>query len=312
MPVPFPGDPQGERPRITVFGGTGFLGRRVVRHLLQRGFGVRVAARHAEQVAELFGGALVEAVAVDIHDEGLVARALAGAIGAVNAVSLYGERGRQTFRSVHVDAAERIARLAHEAGIARFVHVSGIGADPASGSAYIRARGLGERAVTRVLPGAHVLRSAVMFGPDDAFLATIIGLLRTLPAYPMFGKGETRLQPVHVDNVGEAIAVLLADTTIAGGIYEIGGPEIFTYAELLRAIAAEIRVRPVLLSMPYGLWFGLAGVLDLLPNPPVTRPQIELMEIDTVASAGMPGLSELGITPMNLRQAAREIGAAGK
>lgn len=311
MPAPFPGDDQGERPRITVFGGTGFLGRRVVRHLLQRGFGVRVAARHVEQVAALFNDVPVETVAVDIHDESLVARALAGAVGAVNAVSLYGERGRQTFRSVHVDAAERIARLAHEAGIARFVHVSGIGADPASGSAYIRARGLGERAVTRALSGAHVLRSAVMFGPDDAFLTTIMGLLRTLPAYPMFGRGETRLQPVHVENVGEAAAALLADTDVAGGTYDIAGPEIFTYAGLLRAIATEIRVRPVLLSMPYGLWFGLAGVLDLLPDPPVSRPQIELMEIDTIASA-LPGLSDLGITPLHLRPVVREIDAAGK
>lgn len=312
MPEPLAGEAHGQRPQITVFGGTGFLGRRIVRHLLQRGYAVRVAVRHPGPVRELFGDAPVDAVEVDIRDEGRVAQALVGAAGAVNAISLYRERGRPTFRSVHIEAAERIARHAREAGITRFVHVSGIGADPTSVSAYIRARGLGERAVTKALPDARLLRSAVMFGPDDAFLTTVIGLLRTLPAYPMFGTGETRLQPVHVEDVGEAVAALLADATTAGGIYEIGGPETFTYAGLLRAIAAEIHVRPALVSMPYSLWFGLAGMLDLLPNPPVSRNQIELMQIDTVASADRPGLGDLGIQGADLRQVVREIRDAGK
>ena len=310
MPEPLAGESGGPRPKITVFGGTGFLGRRIVRHLLQRGFGVRVAVRQPGPVRDLFGDMPVDAVEADIQDEGRVAQAMVGSTGAVNAISLYRERGRQTFRSVHIDAAERIARHAREAGITRFVHVSGIGADPTSPSAYIRARGLGERAVTKALPDACLLRSAVMFGPDDAFLTTIIGLLRTLPAYPLFGTGETRLQPVHVEDVGEAVTALLTDTT--SGIYEVGGPEIFTYAGLLRAIAAEIHVRPALLSMPYGLWFGLAGMLDLLPNPPVSRNQIELMQIDTVASPDWPGLDSLGITGAGLRQVVREIRDAGK
>jgi len=312
MPEPLADGSRGQRPRITVFGGTGFLGRRIVRHLLQHGFAVRVAVRHPVPVRELFSDVPVEAVEVDIHDEGRVAQALIGTVGAVNAVSLYRERGRQTFRSVHIDAAERVARHVRDAGITRFVHVSGIGADPSSASAYIRARGLGERAVMRVLPDACVLRSAVMFGTDDAFLTTIIDLLRTLPAYPMFGKGETRLQPVHVEDVGEAVAVLLTDTTIASGTYEIGGPEIFTYAGLLRAIAAEIHVRPALLSMSYSLWFGLAGMLNPLPNPPVSRNQIELMQIDTVASTDKPGLNALGIAATGLREVVREIRDIGK
>ena len=312
MPKPLADDSRSQRPQITVFGGTGFLGRRIVRRLLQRGFAVRVAVRHPGSIHQLFADMPVGGVEVDIHDEGRVAQALDGAAGAINAVSLYREHGRQTFRSVHIDAAERIARHARDAGIIRFVHISGVGADPGSASAYIRARGLGEHAVTRVLPEARVLRSAVMFGPDDAFLNTIISLLRTLPAYPMFGKGETRLQPVHVEDVGEAAAVLLADATVAGGTYEIGGPEVFTYAGLVRAIAAEIHLRPTLVSVPYSLWFGLAGVLALLPNPPVSRNQIELMQIDTVASADRPGLSALGIVGAGLRQVVREIRDARK
>jgi NADH dehydrogenase len=199
------------RPRITVFGGSGFLGQRAVRHLVRRGFGVRVATRHAAEALALFTAErpFVESADVDVHDPGRVAGALAGAAGVVNAVSLYVEHGRNTFRAVHVEAARRIAQLAREQGIERLVHMSGIGANPQSGSAYIRARGLGETVVREAMPAATILRSAVMFGPDDGFLNTIIGLLRALPVYPMFGKGETLLQPVHVENVGEAIAAML-------------------------------------------------------------------------------------------------------
>lgn len=300
------------RPRITVFGGSGFLGRRAVRHLVQRGFAVRVATRHAAEVLDLFGAerSFIEPANVDVHDSRRVAEGLAGVAGVVNAVSLYSEHGRNTFRAVHVEAARRIAKLAHEQGIERLVHMSGIGANPQSGSAYIRARGLGEAAVREAMPGATILRSAVMFGPDDGFLNTIIGLLRALPVYPMFGKGETLLQPVHVENVGEAIAAMMQDAAAAGRIYEIGGPQTLSYAELLRLVAAEIGVRPRLVEMPYGLWFGLAGALSLLPEPPVTRSQIELMEIDNVASGALPGLDSLGIVPLDLGPTIREIRAS--
>lgn len=314
MPAPPHNHASGERPQITVFGGTGFLGRRVVRHLVHRGFKTRVAVRQAGRVATLFGGegTAVEGFSVDVHDERPVADALTGSVGVVNAVSLYRERHGYTFHSVHVEAARRIARLAGDQGISRLVHMSGMGADPKSGSSYIRARGLGDSAVRETLPSATVVRAAVMFGPDDAFLNTLIGLLRTLPAYPLFGRGETRLQPVHVENVGEAMAVMLQDPTTAGRTYDIGGPETFTYAGLLRAIAVEIGVRPALVPMAYGIWFGLARVLDLLPSPPVTRNQIELMEIDTVAPPDAPGLASLGIEPLGLRDAVRAIGDAGK
>jgi NADH dehydrogenase len=309
MAEPRPDESARERPLITVFGGTGFLGRRVVRHLLRRGFKVRIAVRQAGRAGELFANeAFVEAIEVDIISEQRVADALANASGAVNAVSLYRERGRATFRAVHVEAAQRVARLASRQGITRLIHLSGIGANPQSNSAYIRARGLGEGAVREALPDATLVRPAVMFGPDDGFLTALIRLLRTLPVYPLFGKGETSLQPVHVENVGEAIAAMLQDSASIGRTYEMGGPEVFTYAGLLRAIGAEIGVKPVLASMPYGVWHGLAGVLNLLPNPPVTPSQVELMEIDTVAAPDAPGLASLGIVPLDLRQAVRDIG----
>jgi NADH dehydrogenase len=217
---------------VTVFGGTGFLGHRVTRHLLEHGFGVRIAARHPERALSLPAPDLagVEAVRVDVDDETSVAAALAGAFGAVNAVSLYVEQGgRKTFHAVHVEAAARIARLAREASVERLVHVSGIGADPASSSGYIRSRGEGETAVRDAFPAATLIRPSVMFGPDDHFLTTLARLLRVLPVYPLFGRGATRLQPVHVEDTAEAIARIVEGAAGAGQpCYELGGPQTYT------------------------------------------------------------------------------------
>src|SRR3984893_2900581 len=192
---------------VTVFGGTGFLGRRIVRHLRSRGFPVRTASRHPDRGHRLFGpdDPQLQSVGANIHDERSVAEALDCAYGVVNAVSLYVEHGEETFHSVHVDAAQRVAAQALRAGVDRLIHISGIGADAASQSRYIRKRGEGELAVRAAFLDAIFVRPAVMFGPDDAFLTTIIKLLRQLPVYPMFGRGLTRLQPVYVEDVAEAI-----------------------------------------------------------------------------------------------------------
>ena len=193
---------------VTVFGGTGFLGRRIVRHLLDAGFAVRIASRHPDRAAALFSGddRGVEPVRADVNDDASVAAAVTGALAVVNAVSLYVERGKASFHSVHVEAAGRVASLASHAGSQRLVHVSGIGADARSTSRYIRSRGAGEAAVLRAFPSANLVRPAVMFGPGDVFIVPLLKLLRQLPAFPMFGNGETRLQPAYVENVGEAVA----------------------------------------------------------------------------------------------------------
>ena len=193
---------------VTVFGGTGFLGRRIVRDLRSCGFPVRVASRHPDRGHRLFGpdDPQLQSVGANIDDNRSVAEALAGAYGVVNAVSLYVEHGPETFHSVHVEAAQRIAVQADRAGVERLVHVSGIGADAASKSRYIRKRGEGEFAVRAAFADALFVRPAVMFGPDDAFLTTILKLLRQLPIYPMFGRGRTRLQPAYVEDVAEAVA----------------------------------------------------------------------------------------------------------
>jgi len=237
-----------------------------------------------------------------VHDEASVAAVLAGVYGVVNAVSLYVERGgRETFHAVHVEAAARIARLAREAGVERLVHVSGIGADPASSSDYIRARGEGETAVHEVFPAATVVRPSVMFAPDDQFLTTLARLLRTLPIFPLFGMGRTRLQPVHVDDVAEAIARILSSAAGVGyPCYELGGPRSYTYAELLRNITDRIGTRARLLPVPFTLWHAIALVSETMLGATLTRSQVALMRHDNVASQELPGVRDLNVAPAAL------------
>ncbi len=213
---------------VAVFGGTGFLGRCIVRHLRYREFSVRIASRHPDRGHRLFGpdDPQLQSVEADVHDERSVADALAGAYGVVNAVSLYLERGQETFHSVHVEAAQRVAAQAQRAGVERLVHVSGIGADRASPSRYIRKRGEGELAVRAAFADALFVRPAVIFGPDDAFLTTILKLLRQLPIYPMFGRGRTRLQPAYVEDVAEAVARVMGRAETPLTIFEFGGPSL--------------------------------------------------------------------------------------
>jgi uncharacterized protein YbjT (DUF2867 family) len=249
----------GHRGLITVFGGTGFLGRRIVRHLLDHGFQVRTASRHPERLASASrSDAGPETTTADILDETSVAAALFRAYGAVNAVSLYVERGRVTFDAVHVEAAARVARLARASGVERLIHISGIGADPASPVPYIAARGRGEIAVRQGFPGAVLIRPAVMFGPDDFFLTTVARLLRILPVYPMFGRGETKLQPVYVEDVAEGITRVLSGTGGSVASYEFGGARVYTYKELVRTVADRIGARPRLVPLPFALWRILA------------------------------------------------------
>jgi NADH dehydrogenase len=281
--------------KVTVFGGTGFLGRRVVQHLLDHGFAVRVASRHPERGAQVFSNtsSALEFVRADIGDDGSVMTALAGAFGVVNAVSLYVERGNQTFRSVHVEAAARVAKHSRASGVQRLVHVSGIGADARSPSAYIRSRGEGETSVRAAFSGATIIRPAVMFGPDDAFLTSLMKMLQMFPVF------RTTLQPSYVEDVSEA-TVRAFDAPETRIVYEFGGPRIYTYEELLRTVCTHMGIQRILIPVPFGAWQGLAFVAEMMPAPPVTRNQVELMAVDNVASSTHPGFRALGIDPRGI------------
>ena len=292
----------------TVFGGTGFLGRRIVRHLHDAGFVIRIASRHPERAQPILANvsSRIGTVHADINEDGPVAGAVRGASAVVNAVSLYAERGRDTFQSVHVGAAERVARLAREAGVEKFLHISGIGADTRSASLYIRRRGEGEAAVLSSFPSATVLRPAVMFGPGDAFLTPLLLMLRRLPAFPMFGDGGTRIQPAYVEDVGEASARVL-QAQDPHQIYELAGPRIYTYRALLRALALAPGNRPFLVPFPYALWHAIGFLAEFLPSPPITRSEVELMEADSVPRPDAPGFEALQIVPQAIEDVLPEV-----
>ncbi|MFZ0852609.1 MAG: complex I NDUFA9 subunit family protein [Hyphomicrobiaceae bacterium] len=293
---------------VVVFGGTGFLGRRVVRHLRAHDFSVRIASRHPDRGYELFGrdDPKLRSVGANVHDDRSVADALGGAYGVVNAVSLYVEQGQETFQSVHVEAARRIAAQARHAGVQRLVHVSGIGSNAASPSVYIRKRGEGELAVRAAFADAVLLRPAVMVGPDDSFLTTILKLLR-FPIHPMFGRGRTRLQPAYVEDVAEAIARVLQGSAMNAVTFECGGPRVYSYEDLLSTVAQGARLKPLLIPVPFAAWHAMAGVAEMFPSPPVTRNQVELMQVDNVISPEMPGFAELAISPRSVEEVLQEI-----
>lgn len=290
---------------ITVFGGTGFLGRRVVRAVAQAGFRPRIAARHPDAVP--FSGLHPEPsrAEVDIRDDEAVTGALEGAMAAVNAVSLYVEKAGLDFDTIHVDGAGRIARLCREAGIRRLVHISGIGSDPRSPSKLIRAKARGEEAVSEALPDATIFRPSVMFGRGDAFVQNIDKATRA-PIVPLFGRGRMRLQPAWVRDVADGVVRAIkmdgvpGDTDAWGGIYELGGARVLTYREAVEAVCAELGRRRLLIPFPFAGWKLLTQAMGVLPNPPLTIDQLYLLAQDNTVSEGQPGFEQLGIEPQAL------------
>ena len=224
----------------------------------------------------------------------------------MNAVSLYVEHEQRTFQSVHVEAARRVAMLARRAGVETLVHISGIGADARSASPYIRSRGRGEAAVLDAFPSAKLIRPAVMFGPGDAFLTPLLTMLRHMPVFPMFGSGETRLQPAYVEDVAEAIVRVLRAPAVRQ-LYELAGPRVYTYQELLRTIAASAGTRPFLVRFPFSLWHIIGFVSETLPTPPITRNQVELMAMDNVAAPANAGFEALRIAPQSIENILPQI-----
>lgn len=281
---------------VTLFGGTGFLGREIAAALLEEGFAVRVAVRRPERAPPREG---LQAVRAHLLDESEVAAAVQGAAAVVNAAGLYLEHGGTGFHAFHVEGAARVARLARVAGAARLVQISGIGADPGAADAYVRSRGEGEAAAAAAFPGAVLLRPSALFGPDAGLLAALRGLVRRLPVIPLFGRGEQRLQPLHVADAAQAVARILAERR-PEPLYELGGPRAYGYAELLRLIARAEGRRPLLLPCPFVVWELAARLAERLPAAPLTRGQVALMRHDNLPSPTLPGLAELGIRPRAL------------
>jgi len=290
---------------VVVFGGTGFLGRRLVEHLTTEGATVRVAVRHPDQARSILRAAglnKIDVFGADVRDQASVAAALAGAGAVVNAVSAYVEKGGVTFEAVHVQGAETVARESVAGGIARLMHISGIGADPDSGSPYIAARGRGELMVKQAFPGATIIRPGAMFGRGDALFGALADMARLLPVLPLIGGGGMRLQPVFVEDVAEAVAFSLADPGTAARIYELAGPKVYALRDLFEYTLRLIGKRRLLVPIPFILGEIQARLLELLPYPPLTTGQVDLLKLDSVASGLRPGFTELNIRPKSIEE----------
>lgn len=288
---------------ITVFGGSGFLGRHLVKRLAAQGDRVRVAVRNPDSALFLKPMGDVGQIGIiqaNVRDVGSVAAAVAGADAVVYLPGILYQSGRQTFATVHAEGAGLVAAAAREAGVGRLVHVSAIGADPDSPALYGQTKAAGEKAARDAFPGATILRPSLVFGPEDDFINRFAALARLSPVLPLIDGGTTRFQPVYVGDVAQAMTAVLDDPATAGRLYELGGPQVFSFRELLELILRAIGRKRLLMPVPKWLMLLEAAVLQLLPKPPLTRDQVRMLSRDNVVSDGVPGLADLGITPTTL------------
>jgi uncharacterized protein YbjT (DUF2867 family) len=271
---------------VTVFGGSGFLGRHLVRALAKRDYRIRVGVRRpdlAGHLQPLGRVGQIHAVQANLRYPDSVAAAARHADAVINLVAILYERGRQTFPAVHVAGADAVARAAAAAG-ARLIHVSAIGADANSPAQYGRTKAAGEGAVRAVVPGATIFRPSILFGPEDSFFNRFAGMARLSPVLPLVGGGHMRFQPVSVGDVAEAIARAVDGEVAPGTTYELGGPEVKTFRELLEFVLATTGRRRLLLPLPFPLASLQATFLQLLPKPLLTPDQVKLLQVDNVVS----------------------------
>ena len=291
---------------VTIYGGSGFIGRYIARRLAKQGWRVRIAVRRPNDAMFVrpYGAVgQVEPVLCNIRDDASVRAAMAGADAVVNCVGVGNELGANGFDAVQHQGAGRIARIAAETGVARMVHLSAIGADAGSASAYARSKAAGEAAVLAMMPHAMILRPSVVFGNEDGFFNRFAAMTRLGPVLPLIG-AETRFQPVYVDDVAQA-AVLGVIGQAAPGIYELGGPDVRTFRALMQDMLAVVQRRRLVLGLPFLVGRLMAGGFDLLQgltgglleNKMVTRDQVRLLAVDNVVAPGAKTLADLGISP---------------
>lgn len=283
---------------VAVFGGTGFLGRAIVKSLVAEGIQVCVAARSPSifYIPKAPGPVrYIKMINADVRDETSVAQAMEGCDAVINAVGLYVERGSETFEAVHELGAMNVARQCATRDIRRLIHISGIGADLNSQSSYVRARAKGELLATDVFPKTTIFRPSVIFGPGDKFLNTFAKLIRASPVLPLFGEGHTLLQTVYVGDVAQAALRALQKPKSQGQTYELGGPQAYTYRKLIELVLTQTSKRRLLLPLPFFVWDFLAAVASVLPAPPLTKDQVTLMRRDNVVAKNARTLHSLGV-----------------
>ncbi|XDA98101.1 complex I NDUFA9 subunit family protein [Sulfitobacter sp. LCG007] len=294
---------------VTIYGGSGFVGRYIARRMAKAGWRVRVAVRRPNEAIFVRPYGVVgqvEPVFCNIRDDRSVAQAMEGADAVVNCVGVLSEAGKNSFDAVQAEGPERIARIASEMGVSHLVHVSAIGADPESSSDYARTKGEGEAAVVRHFPGAIILRPSIVFGPEDAFFNRFAGMTRMGPVLPVVS-ADTRFQPVYVDDVARAAEVAISGD-VAPGVYELGGPDIGSFRELMQRMLGVIHRRRLVLNTPGWMAWIMASVFDfgqwatggLLHNGVLTRDQVRNLANDNVVGPDARGFAELGIEPVSM------------
>lgn len=294
---------------VTIYGGSGFVGRYIARRMAKAGWRVRVAVRRPNEAIFVRPYGVVgqvEPVLCNVRDDASVAAALQGADAVVNCVGILAEAGKNKFDAVQAEGATRIARIAADNGVARMVQISAIGSDMAAESDYASSKGEGEAGVLKHMPDAVILRPSIVFGPEDQFFNRFAGMTRMSPFLPVVG-GATRFQPVYVDDVAAAAEMGVTGAAV-GGIYELGGPEVDTFRGLMQRMLDIIMRRRVILNMP--MWiarimaFGFdmlqAVTFGLIPNGMITRDQVKNLRRDNVVGDGVKTFADLGITPTSM------------
>lgn len=290
---------------VTIFGGSGFIGRQVVYALAKEGYRIKVASRSAEDSMPLkTAGAVGQIIPIscDVLKPELVRQAVTNSHIVINLVGILYPKGRQTFQAMHVQAPEYITKAAKDAGVKRLIHMSSLGADRAKTSKYAVTKLFGEQKVKTIFPDVTILRPSVVFGENDNFFNLFARMAKISPFLPLIGGGRTLFQPVFVGDIASAIVEILKDDGSKKRIYELAGPDTLSFKEILQFILKHIDRKRILLPIPFWLAKLKAFFLEILPNPPLTRDQVELLKYDNVVTPKSLGFSDLGIAPKSINE----------
>jgi len=294
---------------ITIFGGSGFIGRYVVQKLVETGASIRIAVRNpdaAHFLKPLGQVGQVLPIRVDINNKQSVKEAVDSAQCVINLIGILAESGRQNFHSVHVAAPKLIAQAAKAQNVNQLIHISALNADPKSSSKYATSKGLGEQQLRKAFPNAIILRPSVVFGPEDKFLNLFAQLARNSPFLPLIGGGNTKLQPVYVGDVAEVIYRLVTTHNLpkadqfSGKTIELAGPEIYTWKQIWQFVLRQIARRRLLIPIPYICARAIGGLLQFFPQPIITPDQVKLIAQDNIASGKLLTMKALDIKPTSM------------
>ena len=288
---------------ITVFGGSGFLGRYVIQNLAQQGYNIRVAVRFPSQAnfLKILGDVgQITTICAPVSIPELVEQAVQGADGVINLVGILFEKKNQTFEHIHVDGVRHIAKAAQKHGISDFVQISALGTDKNSTSEYARTKALGEEVLRSHVKDAVILRPSVIVGPEDQFFNRFAQMACFSPVLPLIGGGHTQFQPIYVGDVAQAITTVLGRKDVCGGTYELGGPSVYTFKELMILMLSVIQRKRWFVPIPFLIARLMGFFGQFLPTPPLTPDQVELLKYDNIVSGKFPTLADLEIDPKSI------------